>query len=73
MPRVSSSVMVKEAELTGRNSSESEATTSAPCKMTVSASSSKSSFAGLNRSVVVPLVWPAGMTMSKDSTSWNVP
>ena len=73
MPRVSSSVMVKEAELTGRNSLESAATTSVPCKVTVSSSSSTSSFAGLNRSVVVPLVWPAGMTMSKDSTFWNAP
>ena len=49
MPLVSSSMMVKEADLTGRESSE-------PMRVTVSSSSSMSSFTVLNRNVAVPLV-----------------
>ena len=47
---------VKEADLTGREFSEPPATTSEPCRVTVSSSSSTSSFTGLNRSVAAPLV-----------------
>ena len=46
MPLVSSSMMVKEADLTGR-ASESPATSSEPRRVTVSSSSSMSSFTGL--------------------------
>ena len=56
MPVVSSSMMVKEADLTGRESAESPATSSEPSRVTVSSSSSTASFTGLNRNVALPLV-----------------
>ena len=49
-------MMVKEADLTGRVSSGLPATSSEPSRVTVSSSSSTSSFTGLNRNVAVPLV-----------------
>ena len=66
-------MMVKEADLTGREPAESPATSSEPSRVTVSSSSSTSSFTGLNRNVAVPLVLPAGIAMSKDSTSGKAP
>ena len=49
-------MMVKEADLTGRESAESTAPSSEPSRVTVSSSSSTSSFTGLNRNVAAPLV-----------------
>ena len=49
-------MIVKEADLTGRESAESPATSSEPSRVTVSSSSSTASFTGLNRNVALPLV-----------------
>ena len=73
MPRVSSSVMVKEAGTTDSEFSSKPVAVTEPRRVTVSSSSSTSSFTGLNRNVAVALVLPAGITISKDSTSWKSP
>ena len=73
MPRVSSSSMVIKVGVTVNCPSESVPTISVPSKMTVSSSSSTSSSRGFSLSLVVPLVSPAGITMSKNSTRRKSP
>ena len=74
MPRVSSSSIENDADVTGRLVSvEPLASTMLPCRINVSFSSSILSFTGLNSNVAVALVPPTGINMSKDSTFLKMP